>query len=134
MPSRVHNIYYELLMSLKIYMLQFLSVLLLVPPFLLLLMGRDTYCPWEYTEHYVTSKVQVWCDEIKRLSEVTETFPHAAYAVFTHGLSSHCLYVHHPDIHGSIEPLEEAIHQFLFQLFLVTRPVPFALPVRLGPC
>ena len=75
--------------------------------------------PREYTEHYVTSKVQVWCDEIKRLSEVTETFPHAAYAAFTHGLSSHWLYIMRtiPDIQGLLQPLEEAIHHFLFQFF-----------------
>lgn len=76
----------------------------------------------KYTEHYVTSKVQVWCDEIQRLSEVVETFPHTA---FTHGLSSHWLYIMCtiPDIQGLLQPLEEAIHQFLFQLFLVSHPV-----------
>ena len=30
-----------------------------------------TIGPREYTKHYVTSKVQVWCDEIKRLSNLS---------------------------------------------------------------
>ena len=96
--------------------------------------------PWEYTEHYITSKVQVWRDEIKRLPEVAETFPHAAYAAFTHGFSSHWLYIMHtiPDIQGLLQPLEEAIHQFFIPALFGCPPCSsmardlYALPVRLG--
>ena len=40
----------------------------------------------DYTATYVTLKVQAWCDEVKRLAEIADIFPHAAYAAFTHGL------------------------------------------------
>jgi len=96
--------------------------------------------PKDYTEAYVTSKVRLWCDEIKRLSEVADTFPHAAYAAFTHGLSSRWLYIMHtiPNIQDLLQPLEEAIHQLFIPAFFgsplcsaVERDL-YALPVRLG--
>ena len=41
----------------------------------------------DYTTTYVTSKVQACCDEVKRLAQIADIFPHhAAYAAFTHGL------------------------------------------------
>ena len=49
----------------------------------------------EYMTTYVTSKIQGWCDEIKRLSEIANIYPHAAYAAFTQGLFSHRSYVYH---------------------------------------
>ena len=42
--------------------------------------------PREYTTTYVTSKIKGWCDEIKRLSEIADIYPHVAYVAFTHGL------------------------------------------------
>ena len=42
-----------------------------------------------FTEEYVSSKVREWVKEITHLSAVAITQPHAAYAAFTHGLSSH---------------------------------------------
>ncbi len=49
------------------------------------------------TEKYVTNKVQGWVQEI---TEVATTQPHAAYAAFTHGLSSRWSYISRtiPDI------------------------------------
>jgi len=94
----------------------------------------------DYTEAYVTSKVCLQCDDIKRLSEVADTFPHAAYAAFTHGLSSCWLYIMHtiPNIQDLLQPLEEVIHQlFIPALFshpphsAVERDL-YALLVRLG--
>ena len=46
-----------------------------------------------FTEEYVSRKVSDWVEEIMRLSEVAITQPHAAYAAFTHGLSSHWTYI-----------------------------------------
>ena len=43
----------------------------------------------DYTATYVSLKVHVWCDEVKRLAEIADIFPHAAYAAFTHGLCDH---------------------------------------------
>ena len=47
----------------------------------------------DYTATYVTSKVQAWCDEVKRLAEIAGIFPHAAYAAFNHGLFGHWSYL-----------------------------------------
>ena len=37
---------------------------------------------------YFKQKVEEWTEEVKTLSEYAKTQPHAAYAAFTHGLSS----------------------------------------------
>jgi hypothetical protein len=41
-----------------------------------------------FTEEYVSDKVQEWTKEIKCLAQVAVSQPHAAYAAFTHGISS----------------------------------------------
>ena len=46
-----------------------------------------------FTEEYVSRKVGEWVNEIKSLSTIALTQPHAAYAAFTHGLSSHWTYI-----------------------------------------
>ena len=94
----------------------------------------------DYTATYVTSKVQAWCNDVKRLAEVADIFPHAAYAAFTHGLFSHWSYLMRtiPDIADLLQPLEDVIHQsFIPALFgrppcsSIERDL-YALPVRLG--
>ena len=66
-----------------------------------------------FTEEYVSSKVREWVKEIMHLSAVATTQPHAAYAAFTHGLSSHWTYISRtiPGIQNLLCPLETAIHQ-----------------------
>ena len=93
-----------------------------------------------FTEEYVTNKVQVWTQEITRLAEIATTQPHAAYAAFTHGLSSRWSYISRtiPDIHDLLLPLETAIHQCLIPAITGRAPCSrqerdlLALPVRLG--
>ena len=46
-----------------------------------------------FTEKYVSHKVQAWTEEIKRIAKVATSQPHAAYASFTHGLSSRWIYL-----------------------------------------
>ena len=41
-----------------------------------------------FAEEYVSSKVEEWTEEIKHLAKVAVSQPHAAYAAFTHGMSS----------------------------------------------
>ena len=93
----------------------------------------------DYTATYVTSKVQAWCNDVKRLAEVADIFPHAAYAAFTHGLFSRWSYLMRtiPDITDFLQPLEDVIHQsFIPELFghppcsSIKRDL-YALPVRL---
>ena len=96
--------------------------------------------PRSFTEEYVSGKVQEWTKEIKRLSQVAVSQPHAAYAAFTHGLSSRWSYVLRtiPEIQELLLPLEDAIQQ-QFIPALTGRPSCstlerdlLALPVRYG--
>ena len=36
----------------------------------------------------VVEKVKIWSEEVKKLSFITESEPHAAYAAFIHGVSA----------------------------------------------
>ena len=49
---------------------------------------------------------------MKRLAEVADIFPHAAYAAFTHGLFSRWSNLMRtvPDITDLLQPLEDVIH------------------------
>ena len=93
-----------------------------------------------FTGVYVNNKVESWTKEIERLPEIAISQPHAAYATFTHGLSSQWNYLLRtiPDISDLIAPLEKVIHQ-TFIPALTGRPPPskhecdlLALPARLG--
>ena len=93
-----------------------------------------------FTEEHVSSKVREWVKEVIHLSAVAITQPHAAYAAFTHGLSSHWTYISRtiPDIQDLLRPLEAAIHQHFIPALtgreacsVVERDL-LALPVRLG--
>ena len=71
-----------------------------------------------FSEEYVSRKVGEWVNEIKSLSTISLTQPHAAYAAFTHGLSSHWTYISRtiPEIQDLLQPLETAIHQHFIPL------------------
>ena len=94
----------------------------------------------EYTEQFVGDKVKAWTQEVLLLAEIAPSQPHAAYAAFVHGLSSHWTYLSRtiPEVSDLFQPLEDAIHQ-VFIPFLtgcppcskLTRDL-LALPVRLG--
>ena len=93
-----------------------------------------------FTEEYVSSKVVEWVKEIVHLSTIASTQPHAAYAAFTHGLSSHWSYISRtiPDIQDLLHPLEMAIQQHFIPALTgreacsVAERDLLALPVRLG--
>ena len=72
-----------------------------------------------FTKAYVSSKVEGWIAEIMQLSAIASTQPHAAYAAFTHGLSSYWTYISRtiPDIQDLFLPLENAIHQHFIPVF-----------------
>ena len=94
----------------------------------------------DYTATYVTSKVQAWCNDVKRLAEVADIFSHAAYAAFTHGLFSRWSYLMRtiPDITDLLQPLEDVIHQSFIPAVFGRPPCSsierdlYAPPVRLG--
>ena len=81
----------------------------------------------DYTATYVTSKVQALCDEVERLAEIADIFPHAAYAAFTHGLFGRWSYLMRtiPDIKDFLQPLEDVIHQSFIPAFFVWWPPVF---------
>ena len=93
-----------------------------------------------YTEEYVSRKVENWTEEIKRLAHIAQTQPHAAYSAYTHGLSSRWSFLSRtiPDIADLLNPLEEAIQQYLIPALTGRPPCSreerdlLALPVRFG--
>ena len=68
-----------------------------------------------FVESYVHLKVAEWVKEIliERLSSIATTQPHAAYAAFTHGLTSRWNYLARtiPDIGELLQLLENAMRQ-----------------------
>ena len=93
-----------------------------------------------FVESYVQKKVSGWIEEVKHLSSIAVTQPHAAYAAFTHGLASRWTYLSRtiPNIEDMMKPLETTIRQHF--LPSLTGQNPFndqyrdllALPARLG--
>ena len=49
----------------------------------------------EFTTDFVREKVDLWLNELKTLSEIATTQPHAAYAAFTHGFYSKWSHLSH---------------------------------------
>ena len=94
----------------------------------------------EYVDGVVSEKVDGWISEIKSLSKIANTHPHAAYAALVHGLTSKWLYMSRTlrNIETHLERLEQAISCSLIPS-LTNQPPPntfnrklFALPTRLG--
>ena len=84
--------------------------------------------------------MDAWTTQLKTLSKIALSHPHAAYAAFTHGLSNLWLFVcgTASNICRLLEPMEEVIRTS-FLPALTGRPPPnnierdmFALPIRLG--
>ena len=93
-----------------------------------------------FTEEYVSIKVKKWSEEIKCLAKVAVPQPHAAYAAFTHGMSSRWTYLMRtiPNTLDLLLPNEEAICQHFIPALTgrtscstAMRDL-LALPVRLG--
>ncbi len=94
----------------------------------------------DYINHSLSKKVDQWCSELRLLSEIAVTQPHAAFAAFNHGFSSKWSYLSRtlPDISIHFQPLENIIRT-VFIPTVTGRPPPndinrdmFALPARLG--
>ena len=93
-----------------------------------------------YIDQYVIHKVQLWSSELKRLSSIATSQPHAAYAAFIHGMVSKWCYISRtiPNISHLLQPLEDLIRSNLIPA-LTGRAPPndlecnlFALSSRLG--
>ena len=97
-----------------------------------------------FIRQYVKKKVECWMSELEKLSIIVETQPHAAYAAYTHGLSSKWNYLlrvidwEENQIEEILVPLEGVIRSH-FISSLTGQPPPgehtremLALPARLG--
>ena len=94
----------------------------------------------DFVRSYLSMCVAKWVDEIERLSSLAESQPHAAFAVFTHGLSSTWTFVQRVlEADDSLfAPMEEIIRQRLLPALTgqsalgdATRDL-LALPAHLG--
>ena len=96
--------------------------------------------PRPFVRRYVEAKVNKRVASIHSLSDIARTQPHAAYAAFTHGLSSKWTYLLRtvPDIADLLQPLEDAIRSKFIPALTGRDCVNdaerdlFALPARLG--
>ena len=94
----------------------------------------------EFINEFVEDKVQRWVEEVKLLSVIAQTQPHAAYSAYIHSLSCKWTYLCRtvPNIEKLVQPLEDAIRRHF--LPVLTGRVPpnelernlFALPCHLG--
>ena len=93
-----------------------------------------------YIDQHVIHKVQLWSSDLKRLSSIATSQPHAAYAAFIDGMVSKWCYIARtiPNISHLLQPLEDIIRSNLIPA-LTGRAPPndlernlFALPSRLG--
>ena len=93
-----------------------------------------------FKRQFVKEKVEEWVKEIRNLSDIAKTEPHAAYTAFTHGVKHRWNYLMRtiPDISELLEPLESAIKDTFIPTLLrgqVLNPEERAilsLPPRMG--
>ena len=64
-----------------------------------------------FVEQCVSDKVNSWVTELKVLSSIAVTQPHAAFLAFMHGLISKWLFVARtiPDVEHLFQPLEDRL-------------------------
>ena len=93
-----------------------------------------------FVNQFVSEKVQRWSTELKQLSSIAISQPHAAFAAYTHGISSKWSYISRtiPNIGYHLQKLEDIVRCELIPN-LTGRPPPndserllMALPARLG--
>ena len=67
----------------------------------------------DFRNQYVNEKVEEWVEEIKILSTIAKTEPHAAYTAFTYGVKHRWNYLMStiPDVSHQMRPLEMAIKE-----------------------
>ena len=93
-----------------------------------------------YIDEFVKDKVDNWCAELDKLSSIAKTQPHAAYAAYTHGMTSKWTYLARtiPDISHHYQRLERIIRTSLIPSLMNGQPPNdqlrnlLGLPARLG--
>ena len=95
---------------------------------------------YSFTKEYVSRKVREWSEEVQQLAHIAISQHHAAYAAFTHGLSSRWTYLLRtiPNVQDLFLLLENAIQQHFIPALTGLPPCSklerdlLALPVRHG--
>ena len=93
-----------------------------------------------FVAKYLEEKIARWTSEVKTLAKFAVTQPHASYAAFTHGLSSHWTYLCRtmPGVAPLLQPVEDVIRTELIPAMLGCgapgdpERAMLALPARLG--
>ena len=93
-----------------------------------------------FVAKYLEEKIARWTSEVKTLAKFAVTQPHASYAAFTHGLSSHWTYLCRtmPGVAPLLQPVEDIIRTELIPAMLGCgapgdpERAMLALPARLG--
>ena len=94
----------------------------------------------EFKQEYVKEKVREWVKEMKALSDIAKTEPHAAYSAYTHGIQHRWNFLMRtvPGISPLLRPLESAIRQDFIPALVKSHALSeeertvLALPPRLG--
>ena len=94
----------------------------------------------EFVAEFMMRKVDEWCQEVDNLSTIANSYPHEAYAVYTHGFSNKWTYVMRttPNISDLLQPLEKIIHNHLVPAITGRPPCSamerqlIALPPKMG--
>ena len=90
-----------------------------------------------FVRQYVERKVEGWVNEVKKLSKIAETQPHAAYAAYTHGLSSKWNYLLRITDWDIVENVEKSVQSHFIPALTGQPPIGehtrelLALPARL---
>ena len=85
----------------------------------------------EFKDQYCREKILRWKGELKALSEIARSQPHAAYTVFSKGYKSKFTYFMRTieSFEDYVDPIQEAIDDLLLPtLFGQTEPLPSDLP------
>ena len=93
-----------------------------------------------FAKSFISAKVEKWVEEIKHLSVIAESQPHAAYSAMTNGLVGRWTFLMRvvPDISDLLQPLEDAIRIHLLPAITGRAAISdaerrvLALPVRDG--
>ena len=92
-----------------------------------------------FKRFYVSNKVKLWVETVRKLSKIAETEPHAAFTAYTHALQSQWIFISRvmPNISELFQPLEDAIRMVLLKTLLKKDPNDverkmIGLPARLG--
>ena len=65
----------------------------------------------DFVDQFTSEKISQWKEELRLLTDIARSQPHAAYAAYTHGFAHKASYVCRtvPNIKHSLQPLEDCI-------------------------